>query len=592
MDLDEFLIKLKSSNESNKHGNLINSLERLSSLCETLTRLAPQHDWKDLPYNGFRSLIKLCNLFTINVLRVKCNPLIVNNDQESLINTIKLLIAMTERAVDYHRDGQEPDEGFKCDKVVKTFRDLRQHFDEIEPYLKSYWADNALFWMTPDSRWVPYYFSLVYSLVHRFPKSLLASVSNTEYANIMTFSTWKATLFFPINLANYVDNFITRTYSGLRFMVSDVEYREFMVPRQSKWIINDDGSRISSSPEDDDKFMREKKETVLCHLMRYKPHQPSGDVIIHAQGGGLVVDARQLHEEYLRDWVQQLDGSTIINIAYSRFVRYPFALQEILDVFLWLTSGDDQVDKMIGFKPKRIICLGDSAGAYLLFSLCLVARDIQLISPMDIKTFPKALVAFSPILSSASSKIFPSFLLSYIDPFLCPSLLLHCFSLYGSGVIFDSDCIDLENVNTNYQSSSKPINWSTWLTDKYTMSTSSFKNFYNTWLKKGKSWYDCDNETFEERVNQMASRITIPYISPVVSYDLETIKDLELYLISTEFDPLLDTNIELAKKWKGKLTLDVIDQMAHGFSAYYSLSNSCYQASKLCLQRLKESVSS
>jgi len=38
-----------------------------------------------------------------------------------------------------------------------------------------------------------------------------------------------------------------------------------------------------------------------------------------------------------------------------------------------------------------------------------------------------------------------------------------------------------------------------------------------------------------------------------------------LHLIALHFDPFLDDNVAMAKKWKGQVTLDVLDKLQHGF---------------------------
>lgn len=53
------------------------------------------------------------------------------------------------------------------------------------------------------------------------------------------------------------------------------------------------------------------------------------------------------------------------------------ALQEVLDCYLWLTSGDISVQHSIGFQPRKVALAGDSAGGNLSMSLLLVLRNIE-----------------------------------------------------------------------------------------------------------------------------------------------------------------------------------------------------------------------
>ncbi|XP_015794756.1 uncharacterized protein LOC107371243 [Tetranychus urticae] len=587
--MDALVVQLKLSDQTKGLENLINSLEKLSRLCKTLIHLGPRYDWKDLPYNGYRSIVKLCNLFTTNVIKPSLKSNKIN--RESLVGVVNLLIAMSERAIIFSKETQNPPEKTMQNIASELFLGTKQHFADIESHLEHYWGYHAFFWMTPSSRWVPYLFSLSTALIHKLPKSLLASISNEEYGTLLTYATWKATPFFPMNVSNYVNNCFSRAYSSLLCIVNGVDFQQLLVPRQSRWIVPDDGSRITKpfSESVDNSFhenlsnIDKEKNPVLCYLMKSKSLIPSGDVILHAQGGGFIIDARLFHESYLRDWVQKLDGAVIVNVIYSRFVRYPCALQEFIDVYFWLTKGGEDVIKTLGFKPRRIICLGDSAGFFLLLTMCCAVRDIQLISPSEISLYPEALMGICPFPSIGAPNVFSSFLLTYVDFFLSPSLIMHCISLYSTGILFDSECLDFDNNNENNgsETSSPP-----WL--KEATALTFFENFYHTWIKEGKSWHDCDPDEFHSRTNKIASRIPLPYISPLLSYDLDAINDLKLSLISTEFDPCLDLCIELAKQWKGKLSFDVIENMAHGFYGYYSLSNECYKATEFCFKRLKD----
>uniref|UniRef100_T1JXL2 Uncharacterized protein n=1 Tax=Tetranychus urticae TaxID=32264 RepID=T1JXL2_TETUR len=246
---------------------------------------------------------------------------------------------MSERAIIFSKETQNPPEKTMQNIASELFLGTKQHFADIESHLEHYWGYHAFFWMTPSSRWVPYLFSLSTALVHKLPKSLLASISNEEYGTLLTYATWKATPFFPMNVSNYVNNCFSRAYSSLLCIVNGVDFQQLLVPKQSRWIVPDDGSRITKpfSESADNSFLEnlsnidKEKNPVLCYLMKSKSLIPSGDVILHAQGGGFIIDARLFHESYLRDWVQKLDGAVIVNVIYSRFVRYPCALQEFID---------------------------------------------------------------------------------------------------------------------------------------------------------------------------------------------------------------------------------------------------------------------
>jgi len=72
-------------------------------------------------------------------------------------------------------------------------------------------------------------------------------------------------------------------------------------------------------------------------------------------------------------------GTPILSVDYSLSpeAKYPIALQEILDCYLWLISKDPSVKEMLGFDPKKIVICGDSAGGNLTCALSLVLNDIR-----------------------------------------------------------------------------------------------------------------------------------------------------------------------------------------------------------------------
>lgn len=85
--------------------------------------------------------------------------------------------------------------------------------------------------------------------------------------------------------------------------------------------------------------------------------------------------------------------------------------------------------------------------------------------------------------------------------------------------------------------------------------------------------------------------ITInPYISPLLYDDFDSLKDVNLYLIALHFDPFLDDNVSMAKKWKGKVSLDVLDELQHGFLNFMPFVEEAKKANVICIERLKEAI--
>lgn len=69
----------------------------------------------------------------------------------------------------------------------------------------------------------------------------------------------------------------------------------------------------------------------------------------------------------------------ILCVDYSLSPESPFpeALQEVLDIYLWLVSKHPSVKAKLGYYPDKIAVVGDSAGGNLTVSLSIVLDLIQ-----------------------------------------------------------------------------------------------------------------------------------------------------------------------------------------------------------------------
>ena len=143
-------------------------------------------------------------------------------------------------------------------------------------------------------------------------------------------------------------------------------------------------------------------------------------------------------------------------MEYSLTVSYPVPLQEILDVYLWLLSGADDVKAKLGFHPKKIILSGDSCGGFLAITLTIAlnelnkmlrksagackrpgSRSIQL--PIRL---PQAIVAEYPAL--ALTNISPSISLTVFDSLVDCHLFMLAISVYGANLSSSSDFKTIE----------------------------------------------------------------------------------------------------------------------------------------------------
>jgi len=142
----------------------------------------------------------------------------------------------------------------------------------------------------------------------------------------------------------------------------------------------------------------------------------------------------------------------VLSIDYTLSPEGPFpeALQEVVDTYLWLVSGEPEVQQSMGFKPKSVAICGDSAGGNIAFAATLVIAKIRerqeaLRKPeMDQErelpvALPCALLLFYSPLILTTSFISPSRILVSVDGLIPVAPLLNCMRAYIPDDVFPTD---------------------------------------------------------------------------------------------------------------------------------------------------------
>lgn len=142
---------------------------------------------------------------------------------------------------------------------------------------------------------------------------------------------------------------------------------------------------------------------------------------------------------------------TLINVDYSLSPasKFPVAIQEVLDAYLFFTSGHEDVEKILGFKPKRIVVGGDSAGGHLVISLSYLLNDINKISD-PIVQMPTGILALYALVNT-KFELNPSRTITLLDNIASVSLLNEMLLNY-----FPKPNQDLVTVKKDTTSKNKP----------------------------------------------------------------------------------------------------------------------------------------
>ncbi|OXU23851.1 hypothetical protein TSAR_010329 [Trichomalopsis sarcophagae] len=145
-------------------------------------------------------------------------------------------------------------------------------------------------------------------------------------------------------------------------------------------------------------------------------------LMIHCHGGGFVAQSSRSHEVYLRTWTNELD-IPILSIDYSLAPEapYPRALEEVLYAYVWALK---HANSLLGSTAKKIIFVGDSAGANLM--LVTAIRCLE----MDIRPPNGIFMAYVPVVVDFVPS--PARLLCLSDPILPFGFMMRCLKAYAA----------------------------------------------------------------------------------------------------------------------------------------------------------------
>jgi len=137
-------------------------------------------------------------------------------------------------------------------------------------------------------------------------------------------------------------------------------------------------------------------------------------IVIHVHGGGFVSLSSSSHRSYLLKWAKNLKLIHFsIDYRLAPQSTYPETLDDVWQAYLWIMNF---AQSTLGIKTQKVILIGDSAGANLIFALTL--RLIR----AGLKT-PDGLVLMYPSLSMDANNFSPSYFLSIDDRLLPYSLM-------------------------------------------------------------------------------------------------------------------------------------------------------------------------
>jgi acetyl esterase/lipase len=146
----------------------------------------------------------------------------------------------------------------------------------------------------------------------------------------------------------------------------------------------------------------------------------------------------RLKQIYLRDWASKLSNASILSVDYRLQDAFPGALQDVLDAYLTVTGFSfgrqtepaSQAQQTLGFRPKRVLLLGDSCGGNLTMGLLCILNEIRRLWPDQAPLMPFAVCSIYPVFD-LRAVCSASRMLGAFDPILHNGNLLSMHGCYG-----------------------------------------------------------------------------------------------------------------------------------------------------------------
>ncbi|XP_015783648.1 uncharacterized protein LOC107361343 [Tetranychus urticae] len=432
--------------------------------------------------------------------------------------------------------------------IDETIFQLENFFDSTQ-FQEALTRSFNLFWLSPRTRSILKLYQKGASWTYvNFIKSWRV-LTNKRYRS-KTFIKFanRANLGFPVDMATIIDGHLARkVFRNLFFRHADAVGTNFWIPGQGRWIIPKSGPGI-----DEHNPPLCERPMIRCRLIRHRDKPLNSDVLIfHCHGSGFILSSPDIHDAYLKPWVARLDGVSVLSVDYSLMATYPRQFQDVLDAYLWVTSGDESVKEKIGFHPKKIVLIGDSAGSMLAIAVPLLLNVISAKNDPSVTILkPAAFVSFYGTFNLtgawASSRVMTLF-----DP------ILH----YGN-VLAVAGClsgIQGRIDDPKDRPKNRLMKMSSFIAEDIRLMKRALKP------RDIEPWYLKDGKIDSARFHQLFNILQSPYLNVPTFHDFDYLKDMPICLISSFGCIFLDDNIALARAWKGPVEVHVLEGQVHGF---------------------------
>lgn len=619
---------------------------------------AKEYDYNGIRANGYWTLIKLAvklARLVIEKYRNVKNPVLDEN--------LELLLDYALIAVDVlkvlRKDSIEnPNKDNTCNLITSDNKYFIELFGLLlsidDKMVAAMYGRYCGFWLSYQSRLTSMTFVTALAIGSRGLNSdVMQCLYNPEYRGLVIAKLIKsADISFVKMMGSLMEWRIYKYYlPSLLYWRHSLKISEFHVKHQRNWFLSACNVKVMRF-EKNNELKQSNLNKIRCRLYQNTSAPLNNKLIVHMHGGGYIVGSVESHDVYIQNWCSQLPGCSILSVDYSVSpeVKFPVALQQLLDVYLFVSSdNEDEIKEILGFKPEEFILAGDSAGGNLSMALCLVLNDINKhvkhsnstnnneSDHLKLVKMPKSVLnLYAPY--NLTLNISPSMILASCDSMISAGVMLSCFEAYlplvnfndtssnesspstsGSATPTSESKFSLNNITRSIGSliskkekeleieafdgriDAEKVKENDWfetmqmnniygqIMDLIQNLVGNFKSFIRP-KEKAKPWYLADKKILRTKLDALKEITINPYISPLLYDDFDSLKDVNLYLIALHFDPFLDDNVSMAKKWRGKVSLDVLDELQHGFLNFMPFVEEAKKANLICIERLKEAI--
>lgn len=492
-------------------------LNQLDVACSHILSFCHEHDFSpEVPGNGFRSLVKIIDLFFERV-RQEHDWQNLRPDFQFMAETTvfaRTLLKQTAIALMIRKKGTSYDASRVSEADIAAFDQLFQVTDDdVQPIYSQFHFFNIRTAFTLFQKPIIFTWHLLTSSTSERLKMLLnSSFCSRHRAKIATHGTSQTLKHlnprFPISSGI---SLLNRTcVRGVKVLK-----KEIRCTNRFRLTVTGSVTRIqclSQAPES--------RVEAFVILPPNPEENKTQSLVCNWHGGGFAIgDPEQfllsMHE------VARKFATPVIIPRYRKVPEheFPSGLQDLLDVYLFLTSGDEGVADLIGFQPQRIILSGDSAGANLVMSTLFCLHGINKQFGHKV-LMPDALCLRYPFFSPTFIAI-PSYAMAPVDTIGSIGMLAAITTVYG---------------------------------------TSDPRITHTAWQKSG-------TESVTRVMKSLKDRAEDPLFNSYAFNDWEDagLRKIRLFLIGCEMDSLLDHVVLMGRKWKGKVRVDVISDAPHAF---------------------------